>query len=182
MVEPSTGISVACVKNRVCARVAGRGTFQNSQPLRLFALKKIDQGHKVFVIDLSACQGMDSTFLGMLAGIGLRLRQIGPAASIHLVNIKPRNLGMLRTLGLDALFLINADAPAAPADADYQVLPGTNITQPQQPTDKDGAASLMIEAHDNLVRVDPRNTPRFKELTRILRETNRSLTPPVRSP
>jgi hypothetical protein len=58
-------------------------------------------------------------------------------------------------------------------------LPDTDITQLKQPLDRDGAADLMIEAHDNLVRVDQRNTPRFKELARILRETNRSSTPPV---
>ena len=29
----------------------------------------------------------------------------------------------------------------------------------------------MIEAHDNLARIDQRNTPRFKELARFLRET-----------
>jgi anti-sigma B factor antagonist len=180
MGELSKGISVGCLKDRVYIRVTGRGTFQNSQPLRLFALKKIDQGVEKFVIDLSTCQGVDSTFLGVLAGIGLQLRQSGPTASIHIVNINPRTVDILRTLGLDRLFLIDADAPAPPADADYQLLPDTDITQLKQPLDKDGAASLMIEAHDNLARADQRNTPRFKELARILRETNRSSTPPAR--
>ena len=41
----------------VHVRVTGRGTFQNSQPLRLFALKKIDQGLEQFIIDLGTCQG-----------------------------------------------------------------------------------------------------------------------------
>jgi anti-sigma B factor antagonist len=182
MGELSKGISVASLKNRVYACVVGRGTFQNSQPLRQFTLNKIDEGHEVFVIDFSACQGLDSTFLGMLAGIGLRLRRSAPPASIHLVNLKPRNMDMLRTLGLESLFFIDADAPAPPVDTDYQLLPDTDITQTKQPLDKDGAANLVIEAHDNLVRVDQRNTPRFKELTRILRETNRSLTRPVKSP
>jgi len=170
MGEVPKGISVGCVNNRVYARVVGRGTFQNSQPLRQFALEKIDQGQKEFVIDLGPCQGMDSTFLGMLAGIGLRLRQNGPTASIHIVNINAHNLDLLRTLGLDRLFLINAKAPASPSEAEYHQLPDTDITQLKHPLDKDETADLMIEAHDNLVRIDPRNTPKFKELAGFLRE------------
>jgi len=169
--ELPKGISVACVNNRVHARVVGRGTFQNSQPLRQFALEKIDEGQEVFVIDLGPCQGMDSTFLGMLAGIGLRLRQKGPTACIHIVNINAHNMELLQTLGLDRLFLINTDAPAFPSDTEYHHLPDTDITQLRNPLDKDETADLMIEAHDNLVRIDQRNTPRFKELARFLRET-----------
>jgi anti-anti-sigma regulatory factor len=171
MGELPKGISVGCVNNRVYARVVGRGTFQNSQPLRQFALEKIDQGQEEFVIDLGPCQGMDSTFLGMLAGIGLRLRQNGPTASIHIVNINARNMDLLQTLGLDRLFLINADPPASPSDAEYHQLTDTDITQLQRPLNKDETADLIIEAHDNLVRIDQRNTPRFKELARFLRET-----------
>ena len=171
MGELSKGISVGCLNNRVYARVVGRGTFQNSQPLRQFALEKIDQGQEEFVIDLGPCQGMDSTFLGMLAGIGLRLRQNGPIASIHIVNINAHNMDLLQTLGLDRLFLINADAPESPSDAEYHQLRDTDITQLKHPLDKDETADLMIEAHDNLVRIDQRNTPRFKELARFLRET-----------
>ena len=92
-----------------------------------------------------------------------------------------RNMNLLQTLGLDGLFLINGDAPAPPADADYYQLPGTDIAQRKQPLDKGETADLMIEAHDNLVRVNPRNTPRFKELARFLREANRSSTPRVAS-
>jgi anti-sigma B factor antagonist len=180
--DSSQGIFVGCLSNRVHARVVGRATFQNSQPLHQFALEKIDQGQFEFVVDLGPCQGMDSTFLGVLAGIALRLQQSGPMAAIHIVNISPRHMEILQTLGLDRLFLVDGDAPASLADTDYRLLPDTDITQLEQPPDKVKTADLMIEAHDNLVRVDPRNTPRFKELARILREANRSpIIPPVRS-
>ena len=170
MGELPKGISVGCANNRVHARVVGRGTFQNSQPLRQFAEEKIDQGQEEFVVDLGACQGMDSTFLGMLAGIGLRLRQNGTTASVHIVNINAHNMDLLQTLGLDRLFLINADAPASLSEAEYHLLPDTDITQLERPLDKGETTDLVIEAHDNLARVDPRNTPKFKELARFLRE------------
>ncbi len=171
MGELPKGISVGCLNGRVHARVVGRGTFQNSQPLRQFAMEKIDQGQEEFVIDLGSCQGMDSTFLGMLAGIGLRLRQRGPTTSIHIVNINAHNLGLLQILGLDRLFLINdANAPASLSEAECHRLPDTDISQLEHPLGKDETTDLMIEAHGNLVRADPRNTPRFKELAGFLRE------------
>ncbi len=181
MGDLSQGIFVGCLSHRVYARVVGRGTFQNSQPLHQFALQRIDQGQDECVIDLGDCQGMDSTFLGVLAVIALRVRQGGTRAAVHIVNINPRNLEMLQTLGLDRLFLIDGDAPAPLADTDYQLLPNTDIAQLKQPLEKDRIADLMIEAHDTLVRIDPRNTPRFKELARLLREANRSSVPSVRS-
>jgi len=168
--ESSKGISVGCSENRVYVRVVGRGTFQNSQPLRLFALQQIDEGQREFVLDLGQCQGMDSTFLGVLAGIGLRLRQNGKLASVHIVNINPRNLELLETLGLDRLFTMNSSTPPPLAEADYRQLPDTDLTQLTHALDKDETADLMIEAHDNLVRADERNAPKFRELARFLRE------------
>jgi anti-anti-sigma regulatory factor len=149
----------------------GRGTFQNSQPLRQFALEKVDQGQEEFVVDLGLCQGMDSTFLGVLAGIGLRLGQNGRAAPVHVINIGPRNMESLQTLGLDRLFTMNSGEPPPLTEDDYHILPDTDLTQLARPPGKDETADLMIEAHTNLIRADERNASRFKELTRFLRQS-----------
>lgn len=170
MVECSKGISVGCANDRVHVRVVGRGTFQNSQPLRQFAMEKIDQGKQEFVVDLAQCQGMDSTFLGVLAGIGLRLRQNGRPATVHIVNISSHNLDLLETLGLDRLFAMNTNTPPLLAEAEYRKLPDTDLTQLSHPLDKKETTDLMIEAHDNLIRADERNATKFKKLTRLLRD------------
>jgi len=168
--ETSKGISVGGVGERVYVRVVGRGTFQNSQPLRKFALEKIDQGREEFIVDLGQCQGMDSTFLGVLAGIGLRLRQTGRVATVHVVNISSHNLDLLQTLGLDRLFIINSDTLSLPAESDCRALADTDLTHAAHALDKDETTDLMIEAHDNLVQADERNASRFKELARFLRD------------
>jgi anti-anti-sigma regulatory factor len=170
--ESSNGIFVGCASdNRVCVRVVGRGTFQNSQPLRQFALEKIEQGQEEFVVDLGQCRGMDSTFLGVLAGIGLRLRQNGHAATtIQIVHISSRNMELLQTLGLDRLFSMNSDTSPPLAEPEYHQLPDTDLTHLTHPLGKDETADLMIEAHDNLLRADERNASKFRELARFLRE------------
>ncbi len=167
------GISVSLVHDEVLVRVVGRGTFQNSQPLRRYALEMIERGVRRFTIDLGGCDGMDSTFLGVLAGMGLRLTQNGGNGRIRIANAAPRNVELLRTLGLDRLFGIDpvgAGKYEPPAEAVFERLPDSDLTQLSKPLGKVETAELMLEAHDNLVRADGRNLAKFKDLTAYLRE------------
>src|SRR5450631_2319235 len=61
----------------VWIRVEGRGSFQNSPALKEFSRKLIDEGRRKFVVDLKSCLAMDSTFMGTLAGLAIRLRDTG---------------------------------------------------------------------------------------------------------
>jgi len=172
--ETTKGISVAAADNQVYVRVAGRGTFQNGQPLRRFAQDMLSRGCRQFHVDLADCQGMDSTFLGVLAGIGLKLQQ-AHKGQLFVRNVSPRNMELLQTLGLDALFNVDSAsrekaAQLIPPAAQFQKLPDSEIGEIRKPLNKDDTADLMLEAHDNLIRADQRNVARFKDLTRILRE------------
>ena len=175
MTESAKGISVSCAKETVYVRVVGRGTFQNGQPLRRYGVERIEHGCGEFFVDLAKCDGMDSTFLGVLAGIGLLLQQDRREGKLHVVNISARNMELLRTLGLDRLFGI--DEPPGklrngqpPADAEFKRLPESDVTMLTGPLSKNDTADLMLEAHDNLVRADQRNAPRFRDLTKFLRQ------------
>jgi anti-anti-sigma factor len=172
--EQAKGISVCCVTDQLHIRVVGRGTFQNGQPLRQFALAMIEKGATQCIVDLGACDGMDSTFLGVLAGIGLRLNQHNGHRRMCVANVSQRNLELLQTLGLDRLFTIQpaGQAPAyeAPAGAVFERLPDSDLTAGRKPLDKNDTANLMLEAHDNLIQADTRNLAKFKDLTTYLRE------------
>ena len=50
--EMPKGISVCCLTGALHVRVVGRGTFQNGQPLRRYALEMIDKGATQCVVDL----------------------------------------------------------------------------------------------------------------------------------
>jgi len=175
--DSAKGISVACTADEVFVRVVGRGTFQNSQPLRRFALEMIEKNYRRFTVDVGACPNMDSTFLGVLAGIGLRLRQDGkPDAHIRIVSVSPRNLELLQTLGLDRLFQVQPlehDQPATawPSGVVVERLPDSDIESLAKPLDKNETTDLMLDAHNSLVRADERNAPRFSSVTKFLRES-----------
>ncbi|MEQ1854223.1 MAG: STAS domain-containing protein, partial [Chthoniobacteraceae bacterium] len=84
-------------------RVEGKGTFQTSPGLREFARRMIEEGRRKIIIDLEGCTGMDSTFMGTLAGIAMRLREAG-GGDLWVINRSPRSAELLGGLGLDALF------------------------------------------------------------------------------
>lgn len=61
-----------------------------------------------FVFDMEECTGMDSTFMGMLAGLAIKLQ--GAADScLQLCGVSSRNQESLEELGIDSLVEINPD-------------------------------------------------------------------------
>ena len=86
-------------------KVVGRGSFQNSGCLKAFYQQLLKEGVSRFVVDLDACTYLDSTFLGILLGLGLKLKEAGNGL-LHILNANPRNMELLRNLGLDRLINI----------------------------------------------------------------------------
>src|SRR5271154_4867669 len=86
-------------------KVVGRGSFQNSGCLKAFYQQLLKDGVTRFVVDLDACTYLDSTFLGILLGLGLKLKDKGNGL-LNIFNASPRNLELLKNLGLDRLINI----------------------------------------------------------------------------
>src|SRR5262245_48859982 len=95
------GIFVAESNGGNFVEVIGRGCYQNSQPLRQTGQDWLGKGTRELFVDLRQCQAMDSTFLGVLAGFALALRNLAPPSQLHLVNVSERHLHSLQMLGLD---------------------------------------------------------------------------------
>ncbi len=116
------------------------------------------------MIDLDACTYLDSTFLGILLGLGLKLRAAGNGL-LHILNASPRNVELLKNLGLDRL--INIDAKRT----DLNVGPEQKLEALECPVQtKAEAGPTILEAHETLMEFDPRNVPKFKDVVEFLRE------------
>ncbi|MBR2144534.1 MAG: STAS domain-containing protein, partial [Akkermansia sp.] len=63
-------------------RCNSRGSFVNSPSLKSIAEKYISRGGKVIVVDLEICPGVDSTFMGTLAGLARKLMGTGGVLQI----------------------------------------------------------------------------------------------------
>ncbi|XBD75018.1 STAS domain-containing protein [Akkermansia massiliensis] len=91
-------------------RCSGRGSFANSPTVKSLGDDYIASGGRLIVIDLETCSGIDSTFMGTLAGLSRRLLPIG--GSVQIASPSERCLSALESLGLDALLSI--EPPTAP--------------------------------------------------------------------
>jgi len=170
-----SGIYVARTQQGAFARVSGRGNYQNAAPLRQFGQEAIEQGTRAICLDLGQCQGMDSTFLGVLAGFGLKLLQTGCKDGLHLFNAGDRTLHSCQCLGLDRLAHLEPGLPDVkdlqpPPETDFHKLPDTDLTALSKPNAKDETAEIMLEAHEDLCRCDEKNEVKFKDVKECLRE------------
>jgi anti-anti-sigma regulatory factor len=143
--------------------VEGKGSFLNSSGLKEFAREMVNRGYREFVVDLLNCPVMDSTFMGTLAGIALRLREIGQG-QLHVTNLNERNGDLLSNLGLDQLFAIDLCGIRAPEEVQ-----GKSIDNAPS-SDRSAQAQTMIEAHEALVEASPDNATKFKDVLEYLKQ------------
>jgi len=146
----------------VVVRIDGRASFQNSACLRDFVAEMLHRGKTRFVLDFQNCASMDSTFLGVLAGAALELKKTAPEGSFVLARVGPRNLELIRNLGLHRLLLV--DAGEFPMNFDKCDTALECKVRPEIET-----ARLVLEAHENLVNLDEANRNKFQDVLAFLR-------------
>lgn len=148
----------------VMVRIDGRASFANSGSLRDFFAELIKQGKSRFVVDFRSCTSMDSTFLGVLAGAALELKKLHPAGTLVAARLGPRNLELLRNLGLHRLLIVDTGDTLAGADA----MNGKSLAAPK-PSSEVESARLVLEAHEALVAADPENQGKFQDVLVFLK-------------
>ncbi len=164
MAEP-VPISVYLVdaqSDPVIVRITGRACFQNSACLRDFVTEILRQGKSRFVIDFQKCESMDSTFLGVLAGVALDLKRRPGGGSIVLARMAPRNLELVRNLGLHRLLTIDAGELPTVRPESGTMLNCRGQTELEQ-------ARMVLEAHENLVEADESNRSKFQDVLAFLK-------------
>jgi len=171
----------------VVMRIEGRASFQNSGCLRDFVTEMLAQGKTRLVIDFQHCTSMDSTFLGILAGVALQLRKGNTGGSVGsggqgggagmaeeagrgresaqpliLARVGQRNLELIRNLGIHRLMTV--DSGDFKMSFDKCALPLT-----QQEQDELSNARMALEAHENLVAADENNRSKFQDVLSFLK-------------
>jgi anti-sigma B factor antagonist len=164
-VSTTSSVLVGCIDRTVWVKVEGRGTFQNSAGLKEFVKQMIQRGFREFVVDLRECEQMDSTFMGTLAGVALRLREIGQGG-LRAVNVNERNTGLLSSLGLDQLFTVEPLAEGGAETPDesrlHEAVAGKTGVEEQK--------KVVLEAHEALVEAESANAVKFKDVLEYMRQ------------
>ncbi len=155
---------VDATSDPVVVRIDGRASFQNSGCLRDFVHEMLRQGRRRFVLDMERCTGMDSTFLGVLAGAALDLRKGPEGGSLVIVRAAGRNQELIRNLGLHRLLILDTTAPGVTGAA--KPLPISCRTHSEEET-----ARLVLEAHESLIAADEANREKFQDVLAFLRNS-----------
>lgn len=124
----------------------------------------IQRGHREFVVDLRGCELMDSTFMGTLAGVALRLRELGQG-TLRVVNVNERNSGLLSNLGLDQLFEVEPLVPGKP-----EVTPSSVQLHRAATPGPTAEKEVVLSAHEALVEADAANEAKFRDVLEYLRQ------------
>ena len=163
-------LSVLVGKNFACVKIAGRANFASSPDFKTLLSELNGKGYKRFIIDLSECVLMDSTFLGVLAGFGLKLNPKAEncSSAIELVNATPRVAELLENLGALHLFQVKNGPLNFGDDVKACVPESINPTHEQ-------ITRTSLEAHQTLMAINPENVARFKDVAQFLAEDLKSI-------
>ena len=173
MSNPTAKLSVLVGENFACVKIAGRANFMSSPDFKTLLTELNQKGYCRFIVDLSECLLMDSTFLGVLAGFGLMKNPDGTPGrcEIELANPNARISELLENLGVLPLFKVTTGPVQLPDDAKASAPDPVNPTQAQ-------ITRTCLEAHQTLMAVNPDNVARFKDVTQFLAEDLKNLEKP----
>lgn len=135
--------------------------------MKEYVKRMLLRGFRHIVIDLQGCELMDSTFMGTLAGIALRLRELG-SGELTVLNANERNNSLLENLGLDHLFSFELSTDSRQPNSSPET-PSAEIPAPSAP-DTEDERSVMLTAHQALVDVSPANEAKFRDVLELLKQ------------
>jgi hypothetical protein len=121
----------------------------------------------LLVVDLEGCTGMDSTFMGTLAGLAMKMSKAGDGV-LQVAGADERNRRSLEDLGLDFILQIEPeDAPwRARLDDVRRSLEPVNGDDTSQSSQQ--RASHVLEAHQLLSSTSDDNRDRFRGVIDVL--------------
>jgi anti-sigma B factor antagonist len=153
---------VSAYSDPVVVQINGKANYLNCNTFREFIEKMVSGGKGHIVLDFENCKGMDSTFLGILAGTALELRKQTPAGVLIICKLGERNHELVCNLGLQNLLTIAEDIPERPdaaAEAEFSALKNVEVSD----------AKSVLSAHENLVKADTDNAAKFQDVIAFLK-------------
>ncbi len=139
--------------------VEGRANFDYGLSLRNFA-RNLDNNFTQIAIDLQACLGMDSTFMGIMAMIGLKAKKKN--VQVEILNAGKTNRYLLEGLGLDKLFKF--------VDKDTCNICDEKIASGESSCTLLNTAETVVDAHKTLMNVDEKNIPKFEKVVEFAQQ------------
>lgn len=147
-------------------RAEGKGSFLQSPALKECAETLVSAEHPSLVVDLEECSGMDSTFMGTLAGLAMAInKKFG--GQLHVVAAAERNRRSLEDLGLD--FLLKINEPNMPwSDRLGDARSNLRACETSRPAAIRNRAEHILDAHRKLSGLNENNSRKFEGVLSVL--------------
>ncbi len=155
-------IQAALSGSRLVLRISGRGSFKYSKEIKEYILGRLEEDADICVFDLKECVSMDSTFMGMLAGLSFILKP-REGKEMYLSNLNSNTRNLLNTLGL-MNFILEKKIENLPDKFQFKEL---NFKDAKT----SGVAKHMLESHKTLVKIDDKNRKSFKTVIKSLEDS-----------
>ncbi|MGB0743817.1 MAG: STAS domain-containing protein [Opitutales bacterium] len=156
--EQSTFL-VSAYSDPIAVRINGKANYLNCNSFRDFIDQMLAEGRQRFAVDFERCQGMDSTFLGILAGTALELKKQTPPGELTLYKLSERNYELITNLGLHNLLTIAKNTPDETHKRDFQRLSNQEVSD----------AKNVLKAHEDLAEADEQNVKKFQDVISFLK-------------
>jgi len=166
MNAPCANLTVLVGERFACVKIVGRANFNASLNFKAVLSELRQRGYPYIVLELSECAWMDSTFLGVLAGFGVKAHTLPVGCRDHAIELRNANerlIELLDNLGVLHLFLTTHGALPTGETSPLPVPP------PGEPS-REALTQASLEAHQMLMNLHPENVARFKDVTNFLAE------------
>jgi anti-anti-sigma regulatory factor len=158
-----TKVLIASENEKYHINVEGRATFEVSNPLRNLAFKIANTQISEISVNLALCSGMDSTFIGVIAMLGLHAKKCGAKALI--LNAGDSLKKLLDGLGLNKLFTYSEDQYAGIKNWEESITAPSGTMPNAVET-----AKTILDSHETLMNLDASNIPRFKSVVEFVKK------------
>ncbi len=148
---------VSAYTTPVVVKVNGKANYLNCNSFREFIETIIANGSRQIFIDFEQCKGMDSTFLGILAGTAIELRKLTPAGELVIGKLSERNYELICNLGLQNLLTVSKEN--SQSSEAFDALENQEVSE----------AKNILKAHENLTEANKDNISKFQDVIAFLR-------------
>jgi len=150
-------------------KVEGKGTYNVAPELKKFCFDQISRGVCNIILDMNDCATMDSTFMGVMAGIAMRLRDLQEHTFV-VINLTPKTKDLLEVLGLSNLIDCYLKEEVE-EEVSEKLSKQENFEDGEQLNplkDKAVTAKVMLKAHQDLIKADNNNQLKFENVINYL--------------
>ena len=143
--------------------IQGKATFTNANTFKQFIDKSLEKNVRNYIIDFESCTGMDSTFLGIIAWLGLKIKDSSKDNYLIVRNFNKRNNELFHNLGLQN-FIKTEDSLLDEGKTLKNVTDSLTVLEEAERC----KAIDILDAHKSLVKASKENASLFKDLISLL--------------